>query len=83
MDVIIKNNLSPTSFVRKHMVFNTIIGDLVSCKSRAEIEYEMKTGADIYSEYFAWGFGGSHFWLKELDSDGNACRELLFIEFKD
>jgi len=55
--------------------FNYILEGCLSCKNKDELNGYFESGMDL--KYFIKGFGSSHFWCKQKESD----QRILFIEF--
>jgi len=55
--------------------FNFILEGCLSCKNKDELSGYFESGMDL--KYFIKGFGSSHFWCKQKESD----QRILFIEF--
>ncbi len=41
-------------------------------------------GSTLLFDYFTYGFGGNHMWVKQVDSEGEVRGErLIFVEFEN
>jgi hypothetical protein len=84
MKIQIENSiiLEDTDYLslKKLCLFNRIIDDLIRIKTSEDVRIVLNSSCSLYSEFFEWGFGSNHFWLRDK-SDKRLEKRVLFIDF--